>query len=221
MLQYVHMQTETHAEQNVSEPMPTGSHPWTDWLTVQDVVTYCLSKGLSRTPKTIRKWAMRSHLLEPGAGDVVCQAQDTENGFRWLIEKNSLDVKIAQELEFEQRRNKASFIPNLLEPVQTGAEESASQNLENSAAEPVDTGANPSAEVQTSAHADIRYISFLEKQLDLAHQQIGVKDRQIDALLERDRETNILIQGLQGGLTRLLQTLPGRKERDGDFRDAA
>jgi hypothetical protein len=189
------------------------------WLTVQDAVSYCQSKGLARTPKTVRKWAMRSHLLEPGAGDVVCQAQDTENGFRWLIEKNSLDVKIEQELEFEQRRNRASFIPNLLEPVQTGSDEGAPQNPENSEAKPVDTGANPSAEVQTSAHADIRYISFLEKQLDLAHQQIGVKDRQIDALLERDRETNILIQGLQGGLTRLLKRLPGREQDD--FRDAA
>jgi hypothetical protein len=190
-----------------------------DWLTVQDAVSYCQSKGLARTPKTVRKWAMRSHLLEPGAGDVVCQAQDTENGFRWLIERNSLDVKIAQELEFEQRRNKASFIPNVLEPVQTGADEGTPQNSENSEAKPVDTGANPSTEVQTGAHADVRYISFLEKQLDLAHQQIGVKDRQIDALLERDRETNILIQGLQGGLTRLLKRLPGREQDD--FRDAA
>jgi len=191
------------------------------WLTVQDAVSYCQSKGLSRTPKTIRKWAMRSHLLEPGAGDVVCQAQDTENGFRWLIERASLDVKIAQELEFEARRNSTSFLPNMLEPVQTGADEGGAEKLKNLEPETLGTGANQSAEVHTSVVADARYIGFLEKQLDLAHGQIAVKDKQIDALLERDRETNILIQGLQGGLTRLLQTLPGRKEREDDFLDAA
>jgi hypothetical protein len=213
------MQIETDIEQNRSEPLLTGSQLGGDWLTVQDSVTYCISKGLSRTPKTIRKWAMRSHLLEPGASDVVCQSQDTENGFRWLIERNSLDVKIAQELEFEARRKEVSFIPNLLEPVQSGADEDASQNVENTEPEQVGTSANPSAEVHTSAHADAHYVTFLEKQLDRAHQQIDVKDRQIDALLERDRETNILIQGLQGGLTRLLNRLPGREQDD--FRDAA
>jgi hypothetical protein len=189
------------------------------WLTVQDAVSYCQSKGLSRTPKTIRKWAMRSHLLEPGAGDVVCQSQDTENGFRWLIERNSLDVKIEQELEFEARRKEVSFMPNLLEPVHSGADEGALQNGENTESAHVGTSANPSTEVHTSAHADVHYVTFLEKQLDRAHQQIDVKDRQIDALLERDRETNILIQGLQGGLTRLLNRLPGREQDD--FRDAA
>jgi hypothetical protein len=194
----------------------------TSWLTVQDAVSYCQSKGLARTPKTIRKWAMRSHLLEPGAGDVVCQAQDTENGFRWLIERASLDVKIAQELEFEARRNSAKFIPNMLEPVQTGAEVGALENGPNSGQEQVSTGSPPIEQVHTSADADIRYIGFLERQLDHAHAQITVKDRQIDALLERDRETNILIQGLQGGLTRLLQTLPGRRAADDDdFRQAA
>jgi hypothetical protein len=202
--------------------LSTTLTPATSWLTVQDAVSYCQSKGLARTPKTIRKWAMRSHLLEPGAGDVVCQAQDTENGFRWLIERASLDVKIAQELEFEARRNSAKFIPNMLEPVQTGENASASDNGRDSAQEQVNTGAHSTEEVHTSAEADTRYISFLERQLDHAHAQITVKDRQIDALLERDRETNILIQGLQGGLTRLLQTLPGRRAADDDdFRQAA
>ncbi len=190
-----------------------------NWLTVQDAVAYCTSKGLSRTPKTIRKWAMRSHLLEPGAGDVVCRSQDTENGFRWLIERNSLDVKIAQELEFDSRKKAETFVPNLLEPVDTGADGVEAVQSNEQATEQVRTSANPSEAVQTLPHPDANYVVFLEKQLDRAHQQIDVKDRQIDALLERDRETNVLIQGLQGGLTRLLHRLPSREQDD--FRDAA
>jgi hypothetical protein len=206
-------------EQNPSAPLPTGSHPWGEWLTVQDAVTYCQSKGLSRTPKTIRKWALRSQNLDGGTGEVVSRSQDTENGFRWLIERNSLDVKIAQELEFEARKTRETFVPNLLEPVETGADDSTEVLANEPVAEPVNTSAHPSEPVHNLPHPDTGYVAFLEKQLDRAHQQIDVKDRQIDALLERDRETNILIQGLQGGLTRLLNRLPGREQDD--FRDAA
>ena len=198
---------------------PTSIEAVIDWLTVQDAVAYSQSKGLSRTPKTIRKWAMRSHLLEPGAGDVVARSQDTENGFRWLIERNSLDVKIAQELEFDSRKKAETFVPNLLEPVDTGADMVEAVQPNEQATEQVGTSSNQSEAVQTLPYPDTAYVTFLEKQLDRAHQQIDVKDRQIDALLERDRETNILIQGLQGGLTRLLNRLPGREQDD--YRDAA
>jgi hypothetical protein len=121
------------------------------WLTVQDAVNYCQSEGLSRTPKTIRKWAMRSHLLEPGAGDVVARSQDTENGFRWLIERSSLDVKIAQEIEFDSRKKAETFVPNLLEPVVTGADGAEEVHPQEQAIEQVETSTNPSEAVHTSA----------------------------------------------------------------------
>ena len=35
--------------------------------------------------------------------EVMAQKLDMENGFRWLIERNSLEVRIAQELEFDRR----------------------------------------------------------------------------------------------------------------------
>lgn len=211
---------ETHSSLQVSsEPVAAGADGFGDWLTVQDAVTYCQSKGLSRTPKTIRKWALRSQNLDAGSGDVVACAQDTENGFRWLIEHTSLDVKIAQEIEFEARKKPETFVPNLLEPVATGADGGTAVQPDNAMEEPVNTSAHSSEAVHTLPHPDASYVAFLEKQLDRAHQQIDVKDRQIDALLERDRETNILIQGLQGGLTRLLNRLPGREQDD--VRDAA
>ena len=213
------MPPETQNDQHVSEPLTMALHQWGDWLTVQDAVTYCQSKGLSRTPKTIRKWALRSQNLDAGSGDVVSRSQDTENGFRWLIERNSLDVKIAQELEFDSRKKSETFVPNLLEPVTAGVDGFEAVQPKEQATEPVETGSHPSEAVHTAPHPDVGYVAFLEKQLDRAHQQIDVKDRQIDALLERDRETNVLIQGLQGGLTRLLHRLPSREQDD--FRDTA
>ena len=196
----------------------TGSHLFAEWLTVQDAVAYCLTKGLSRTPKTVRKWALRSQSADSDSGEIVARTQDTENGFRWLIERASLDIKIAQELEFDARREASSFHPNLLEPVATGVDAGTDVQANDSVNKPVQTGSHQPEQVHTSAVTDFGYITFLEKQLDRAHQQIDVKDRQIDSLLERDRETNILIQGLQSSLTKVVDALPdGRR----DYRDAA
>ena len=81
---------------NTSEPVGTGAHMFGAWMTVQEAVTYCMSKGLPRTAKTVRKWAQRSIDAVEGSGEIAVQRQDTENGFRWLIGRDSLDVKIEQ-----------------------------------------------------------------------------------------------------------------------------
>ena len=56
-----------------------------------------------------------------------------------------------------------------------------------------------------------RYVAQLERQLEVARderdflrEQINRKDKTIDALLERDKETNYLVRGLQEMLTPLL-----------------
>lgn len=224
-------------------PAPAGAHQFAEWLTVQEAVAYCLSKGLHRTPKTIRKWALRSQQVDPSSAEVVAKPQDTEFGFRWLIERVSLDVKIAQELEFEARKTPADGA-NLSAQVHTGVHHSTEvQPLEASPVQngssmnlpaPAQTGAQAFSQVQqgseipephrTGAHhvepvhtsADGHYVAMLEKQLERAHQQLDVKDRQIESLLSRDQETNILIQGLQRGFSQVIQMLPGSKPEQRD-----
>lgn len=118
-----------------SEPVRTGVDGFGDWLTVSEAVTYCSIKELQRTPKTIRKWAHRSH-SDPENADLVVRREDVDNGFRWTIERESLDRKIAQELEFEARREE--------EPVQTGTDPS----------EQVHTGAVDENGEEQSANTD-------------------------------------------------------------------
>ena len=60
------------------------------------------------------------------------------------------------------------------------------------------TGTDKSRPVATA------YVERLESENEFLRGQIGVKDRTIEALLERDRETNHLIAGLQKMLTPLL-----------------
>ena len=63
-----------------------------------------------------------------------------------------------------------------------------------------------------------RYVAQLEHQLEVARddrdflrEQINRKDRTIEALIERDRETNFLVRGLQEMLTPLL---PSRRQAE-------
>jgi hypothetical protein len=90
-------------------PVPAGSHPSTPCLTVAEAVAYCALKGLFRTPKTVRKWAMRS-AKDPENAELSVRREDIENGFRWTIEQTSLDRKIEQELEFEARSNRSEQV---------------------------------------------------------------------------------------------------------------
>jgi len=57
-----------------------------------------------------------------------------------------------------------------------------------------------------------RYVERLEAENAFLRNQIDKKDQQIDALIERDRETNVLVQGLQRMLGPLLG-LPGQNQR--------
>jgi len=118
---------------NPSEPMPKSTTSFAEvWLTVDEAVTYCGTQGLSRTAKTIRKWAERSFNIPEG--EVVSQREDTLWGrYRWKIEQSSLERKVAEELSREQ--------------VQTGANVSEQTTSEISGTTP----SNPSEQVQTSA----------------------------------------------------------------------
>jgi hypothetical protein len=62
--------------------------------------------------------------------------------------------------------------------------------------------------------ADERYIARLEQENTFLREQVVVKDTQIGALLERDKETNTLIHRLQAMLAPLL-VAPKQRETSG------
>jgi len=132
-----------------SEPVLIGPDQFGDWLTVAEAVTYCSLKDLDRTPKTIRKWAHRSH-LDPENAELTVRREDVDNGFRWTIERVSLDRKIAQELEFEARRTSepVGTRSDASGEVRTGAELEDNDNVSENLSEPVRTSAHPSEQVR-------------------------------------------------------------------------
>ncbi len=213
------METQNEAP-SPSLPVRTGPDGFAPWLTVKEAVAYCRELGLSRTQKTVRRWAQLARKAD-GQGEVKVRHQDTENGFRWLIERTSLDVKIAQEKELEARRAEALPEDQEVESVGTGADLSlhvrtgAETELpDNSPAEHVPTGSHPSLPVRTDETSN-EMIGFLKNQIEEKDRQIRVKDDQIAGMLERDRETNFLIGKLQDILS--LQAPRGRQSgREGD-----
>jgi len=133
------------ASQRTSEPVSFEEV----WLTVDEAVAYCEGQGLSRTAKTIRKWAERSFNVPEG--EVVSRREDTLWGrYRWKIELRSLERKVAEELSREadvtrelvqtgantqaKQPNEISQVssPNVTEPVRTSADEVAKVGLEKS-----------------------------------------------------------------------------------------
>ena len=144
-----------------SEPVQTGAHRFGDWLTVAEAVAYCTDQGLTRTAKTVRKWAARA-ARDPDNPEITVRREDLDNGFRWTIERVSLDRKIAEEIEFEARRE----------------------------SEPVRTGAHPSGEVQTGSGEETRDEpdAHLSKPVRTgSHPSEPVRDKEnlIDELRER------------------------------------
>lgn len=124
------------------EPVRTGADTFEqEWLSVEKAVVYCAELGLTRTPKTIRKWAERSSGLPDG--DVLARKEDTPWGYRWQIEKASLTRKVEEEIELRGA--------NPSEPVYTGAPSSDQPNSEKTTTFNSEPTPNPSDPVQTGA----------------------------------------------------------------------
>ena len=183
------------------------------WLSVADAVVLCAEMGLSRDIKTIRRWAQRSH-ARPENAEVLVHEQDTPTGFRYVIEKTSLERKIAQELAFEANRAEADIAgqapprPDGSAPVPVEDPGQIGAGTEAGTPPPVPPG--PDMSVRKLDVVSIgddflkEQISQKDGQITELNAQIERRDRQIDAMLERDKETNILINTLQETLSQAM-----------------
>jgi len=165
--------TENQGGSHMFEPVRTPKNlQEIEWLTVDEAVAFCSEHGLSRTPKTLRKWAERSFQKEDA--EIIVRREDTMWSYRWKFEKASLLRKVEQEVALaganttepvrtgahsetdENTGNTTSSVPlhgaNSFEPVQTGAEEFGQIDNDktnepgSNTTEPVRTGSNPKAE---------------------------------------------------------------------------
>ncbi len=114
-------------------------------------------------------------------GDLAARLVPTENGVRYLIERGSI-------YEFVERHNQ-------IMPSGKGKDEV----LDNT---PIKNYSRDSSEQNATHLKEVlsmkdEQLEFFKEQLNLANDQLRIKDEQIITMLERDHETNILIQNLQ------------------------
>lgn len=142
------------------------------WLTVREASAHAILLGLNRTPKTIGEWARKSY-EEPGRGVVTSRKQDTDNGFRYVISKSSLELKIKEELDLEANSNAST-------PVYTGEHTST----------PVNTGVHTSTPVKTGedvGNKKTNHSQLEEALVDKYERIIEEKDNLIAALQDHNK----------------------------------
>jgi hypothetical protein len=161
-------------------------------LSIAEVSERYAHAGHPRTIRALQRYCVSGHL---DARKVA-----TTLGDKYLVTPQSVARHIAQiedlrpldtvATDRDQPRPVATSIPAKEEPA--------------APATPPTTGGDEQRQPTTPAHEMSRYVERLEREVEqgkdereFLREQINRKDRTIDSLLERDRETNHLIRGLQ------------------------
>jgi hypothetical protein len=179
-------------------------------LSIDDALTLYVRAGHPRTARSIQRYCASGHL------DAI--KESTTLGDKYFIDPASVARHIAQIEELIALDNRATG-RDLPRPDATAvAPAAAVPSSEMPSATTPDTSGpfatgrdKTDREVILATTTDARYVEHLEAQLEgmkedrlFLRDQIKTKDEQIASLLERDRETNILVRGLQQMLSPLL-----------------
>lgn len=163
---------------------PVATSPDSEFtLTIDEALERYARAGLPRTPRSVQRYCAKGHL--------DCRRIETTFGEKYLISPASVDKHIAY---IEEVRPAATSrdVPRLVATT-VSLEDSHDEQRQKAPTSP-----DQSRPVATA------YVQRLEGENKFLRAQIDVKDKTIEALLERDRETNHLIAGLQKMLTPLL-----------------
>jgi hypothetical protein len=172
-------------------------------LSLEEVAQRYAHAGHPRTLRTLQRYCVSGHL--------DAQKMATTTGDKYLVTPQSVDRHIAQIEELASQ----NLVPTGRDTPRRVAttDDPASKPLAEPG--PAATGhddqrqpATPEREAPVDVARLEREVERLEDDRDFLREQIKVKDGQIASLLERDRETNILIRGLQEMLTPLLGAPP-------------
>ena len=154
-------------------------------LSIEEVSERYAGAGHPRTIRTLQRYCVSGHL---DARKVA-----TTLGDKYLVTPQSVARHIAQIVE---------MLP--LDTVATNRDRPRLVATPNPAQEPGAAPATPPAtgddeqrQAQPVAPDMSRYVARLEHDLERAEKEIDTKNEQIKDLLERDKETNYLVRGLQ------------------------
>ncbi len=205
------------------QPRPVATDR--DTLTIEETADLYARAGHPRTIRTIQRYCALGHL--------ECTKATTSLGDKYFVHPESIRRHLAQIAEFSALEHDATErgeprpvatpegqqivgdeqrqpdqAPVMSEPVAPTIQETTSSDE----SRPVAT-IEPDMSRHDATHVEYatKHAVYLEGELDrmrddnlFLREQIHTKDRQIDALLERDRETNHIVRALQQMLSPLL-----------------
>ncbi len=191
-----------HHAPDTARPTAT-EHP----LTLEDVSRLFDEAGLPRNVRTLQRYC--------AAGRLDCIKEETATGLAFFVDPASVERAIKQLAQLhgltdEVRRGTTS--EEMPHPVAQAAEPLATPDTPRPSAADRDNVIEIIPERQSAPEPDRsgmvalleRENTTLREQGEFFRHQIEVKDTQIAALLERDKETNYLVRGLQTMLAPLL-----------------
>lgn len=168
-------------------------------LSIEEVSERYARAGHPRTIRTLQRYSASGHL--------DAQKVATTLGDKYLVTPQSVARHIAQIQELQALDTVAT---NRDQPRPVATPTPAQENT----SERTTPGATSDDEQRqsTTVVTDLSpYVARLEREVEQAkdereflREQINRKDKTIEALIERDRETNFLVRGLQEMLTPLL-----------------
>jgi hypothetical protein len=176
-------------------------------LSLDEVATRYVSAGHARTIRTLQRYCASGHL--------DAQKVATTLGDKYLVTPESVARHIAQIEELAALDNVATS----RDKPRHGATTVAQENRTPLELTYTATGSDEQRQSTTGDSDTPLYVERLEREVEhlnedkeFMREQMKTKDVQIAALLERDRETNILVGSLQQMLAPLLGA-PRRDER--------
>lgn len=206
-------ETRDDAQQQIqNSEKQTQTAPLENWIDIEQAALLLRERGISRTGRTIQRLCKK--------GDLECRLVPTENGSRYIINDQSVEAlakRYHEILPGSGSRDRLDDELNFAQHLQlTQAEnvdaESATNTQQSRQNTVVENHSNHIVNQHMQQIVDLKdqQIQMLQSQLTTANTQIAVKDEQINTMLERDHETNVLIQNLQ----RLIALPEGRAQSD-------
>ena len=176
-------------------------------LSLEDVSRLFAEAGLPRNIRSLQRYC--------AAGRLDCVKEETVTGLAYFVDPESVEKAITQLAQMhgitDEVRHTAS-LSDMSHTVAPAVEPSAHIDAPRASAADRDNAAPEVVERQSPPEPDVsRFVAHLENEntmlrdhIVFLRDQVGVKDTQIAALLERDKETNYLVRGLQTMLGPLL-----------------
>ena len=205
------------------EPRPVATDR--DTLTIEETADLYARAGHPRTIRTIQRYCATGHL--------ECTKATTSLGDKYFVHPESIRRHLAQIAEFaslehdaterDESRPVATYDsqeiagdePRQPEPIVVVTPPVAQEVQQTTTGDQPRPVATPEPDMSRHDATELTFVARekerLEKEndrlrddIDFLRNQVHTKDSQIEALLERDRETNFLVQGLQQMLSPLL-----------------